>query len=230
MDLTVGRNSGASDERVVLERALQADRCYVMDRGYAKFTLFNAIDHIGSSYVCRVRDNSVAEVIEDRALSDVALEAGVMSDQIVGVGQSGRASPRVDHPVRLVCVKTTPHDKRSHRKGNTGAGPTDGVVRIATNQPDVPAEIIALIYRYRFTIEVFFRFFKHMLGCRHLLSDSRRGIEIQVYGAIIACMLIALYTGRRPTRRTYEMVCYYFTGLADEQELLAHIAKLKPQV
>jgi len=46
--------------------------------------------------------------------------------------------------------------------------------------------------------------------------------------AIIACMLISLWTGRKPTLRTYEMICYYFTGLASEEELLAHIAKLQP--
>ena len=86
-----------------------------------------------------------------------------------------------------------------------------------------------LLYQYRFTIELFFRFFKHVLGCRHLLSDDRRGIEIQTYLAIIACMLISLTTGRKPTLRTYEMICYYFTGLADEDELLAHLAKLKNQ-
>src|SRR4029077_7569058 len=134
---------------------------------------------------------------------------------------------RPDHPLRLVKVRMTPHVKRSNRKGNTGNGPSDGVLRIATNPLDVPAEIIAVLYQHRFTIELFFRFFKHVLGCRHLLSDDRRGIEIQTYCAIIACMLISLTTGRKPTLRTYEMICYYFTGLADEEELLAHLAKLK---
>jgi hypothetical protein len=67
-----------------------------------------------------------------------------------------------------------------------------------------------------------------ILGCRHLLSQDPVGIEIQVYCAIIACMLISLWTGRKPTLRTYEMICFYFTGLADEEELLAHISKLKP--
>jgi len=38
-----------------------------------------------------------------------------------------------------------------------------------------------------------------------------------------------LYTGRRPTLRTYEMVCWYFSGMADEQELLNHLAKLQKQ-
>jgi len=90
----------------------------------------------------------------------------------------------------------------------------------------VPAEIIALLYHYRWTIEIFFRVFKHLLGCRHLLSHSQNGIEVQVYCAIIACMLISLWTGRKPALRTHEMICWYFCGMADQEELLAHLAKL----
>ena len=229
MDLTIGCNSGPSDERNMLEKAVQSDRCYVMDRGYAKFTLFNTIHKKQSSYVCRIRDNSVYQVEEDRPLSDEATQANVLSDQVIAIGQTMGANKRPNHPVRLVCVQMSPHDKRSNRKGNTGAGPSDGVLRIATNLLDVPAEIIAELYRHRYTIEIFFRFFKHILGCRHLLSDSPRGIEIQVYCAIIACMMISLYTGRKPTLRTFEMISYYFCGMADEHELMAHIAKLKKQ-
>ncbi len=48
---------GPDDERAVLERTIEADHTYVMDRGYAKFKLFNQIVAAGSSYVCRVRDN-----------------------------------------------------------------------------------------------------------------------------------------------------------------------------
>ena len=70
---------------------------------------------------------------------------------------------------------------------------------------------------------------KHVLGCRHLLSHDPVGIEIQTYCAIIACMLISLWTGRKPTLRTYEMICYYFIGWAEEDELLAHLAKLPRQ-
>ena len=93
----------------------------------------------------------------------------------------------------------------------------------------MPADIIALLYHYRWLIEIFFRFFKQILGCRHLLSHSQNGIEIQTYCAIIACMLISLWTGKKPTLRTYEMICFYFTGLASEDELVAHIDKLKTQ-
>ena len=97
---------------------------------------------------------------------------------------------------------------------------------IATDLLDVPPEVVALIYKHRWAIETFFRFFKHMLGCRHLISHCPNGIEIQTYVAIIACLLIALWTGKKPTLRTYEMICFYFTGLADEEELLGHIEKL----
>ena len=80
-----------------------------------------------------------------------------------------------------------------------------------------------------FAIEIFIRFFKQVLGCRHLISRDQNCIEIQTYCAIIACMLIALWTGKKPTLRTYEMISFYFTGLADENELMAHIEKLKKQ-
>jgi IS4 transposase len=154
----------------------------------------------------------------------------VLEDAIVRIGQSGKKQARPDHPIRIVTIAMKPHRSAGHygRRGSTGPS-CDGVLRLATNLLDVPAEIIALIYHYRWTIEIFFRFFKQILGCRHLLSHAQNGIEIQTYCAIIACMLISLWTGKKPTLRTYEMICYYFMGLADEEELLAHIAKLKKQ-
>ena len=133
------------------------------------------------------------------------------------------ASERPDHRVRLITIKAKPHQKTS----TVPAPGCDGTLRIATNLLDVPAEVIALLYHYRWTIEIFFRFFKQILGCRHLLSGSKNGIEIQTYCAIIACMLVSLWTGKKPTLRTHEMICWYFIGVADLDELLNHLEKLK---
>ena len=225
IDVT-GNGGGEEDERAVLERTIESDRLYVFDRGYAKFALFNRIVKAKSSYVGRVRDNSAYEVLEERPLSDADRAAGILSDQIVRF-PNGKAEAQPDHPIRLVCIRTTPHTSRGkYRGGSTGPG-SDGVLRIATNLLAVPVEIISLIYRYRWTIEIFFRFFKQILGCRHLYFHSQNGIELQAYCALIACMLISLWTGRKATKRTYEMVCYYFLGLASEGELLAHLEKLK---
>ncbi len=218
---------GEYDERAVAERTIEKDRLYVMDRGYAKFALFNDIVRQQSSYVCRLRDNSVYDVLEQREHSQTALDAGVLSDQVISIGKSGKVGSRPDHKIRLVCVKCAPHTSRGKSKlGSTGAE-SDGILRIATNLLDVPAEIISLIYSQRWTIEIFFRFFKQFLGCSHLISHNQNGIEIQAYCAIIACLLINLWTGRKPTKRTFEMISYYFMGLASEEELVAHLEKLK---
>lgn len=230
---TTRQGGGDCDERSVLERVIESNRLYVMDRGFAKFALFNKIVGAHSSYVCRIRDNSVYEVLEDRPLSAAARAERITQDVIVHLGDHAKAKDRAlpDHQVRLLTIQCQPHRKagRSQRYSRAGStGPAcDGVLRLATNLLDVPAEIIALLYHYRWTIEIFFRFFKQILGCRHLLSHSQNGIEIQTYCAIIACMLISLWTGRKPTLRTYEMICWYLMGVASLDELTAHFDKLQ---
>lgn len=224
MDLTAAN----TNEREVLKACLQPDRVYVLDRGYVEFALFQQILAAGSSFVCRMPDSTVFEVLEERELSQVALAGGVVRDAVVQFTGKPATDLGLSRPFRLVEVECTPHRKPS---GHTGrGGPEQGeTLLIATDILDVPPEVIALVYKHRWAIETFFRFFKHVLGCRHLLSHCTNGIEIQTYLGIIACLLIALWTGRKPTLRTYEMICFYFTGLANEEELLRHIAKLPAQ-
>jgi IS4 transposase len=94
---------------------------------------------------------------------------------------------------------------------------------------DLEADLVALGYRFRWSVELFFRWFKRILGMRHLIAESANGVRIQVYVAIIASLLLSLWVGRKPTKRTYEMFCLFFAGWASEQELLAHIEKLHQQ-
>jgi hypothetical protein len=209
----------------VLAENLESGRIYVKDRGYASLSLFQQILDNHSSFVCRVRDNSVYECLQDHELTDDALAAGIVLDKKVRLGCNRKTKERLSVPVRLIAIKCTPHKKRC----KTGhGGPAQGqTLLIATDIFDLEADVIALIYKHRWAIEIFFRFFKHVLGCRHLLSYDHNGIELQTYAAIIACLLIALWTGRKPTLRTYEMLCWYFTGMADEEELISHIQRLQ---
>ena len=196
-----------------------------MDRWYGEFALFNDIVRATSSYVCRIRDNSdLDDVRAERPFSAAATAAGVIGDRVVALGPSSKVRP--NHPTRVVLVRATPHRKTGGRKGGTAGPPSDGVLRIATNLLDAPAEVIADIYRNRWLIELFFRFFKHVLGCRHLLSHNPAGLQIQAYCAIIACLLIHLWTGGQPTLRSYEMIVFYLTGWADLDELTDHLEKL----
>ena len=82
----------------------------------------------------------------------------------------------------------------------------------------ISALLVALAYKYRWTVELFFRWLKCILGCRHLLANSRPGVTIQIYLAIIASLLISLWIGRKPTIRTLEMLQFYFSGWATEDE------------
>lgn len=224
MDLTdaTGRKDG--NEKSMLTNVLEKDRCYILDRAYEKYALFNAIVNAGSSYVCRIRGDHIFVEQESRELTAEARAAGVLEDQVGHLGSpKSRRIEHPDHPVRRITVKVTPHPKRGGRRRE---GATQDLV-VATSLLDVPAEIIALIYQHRWQIELFFRFLKHVLGCRHLLSQNPQGIQIQTYCAMIACLLISLITGKKPTLRTYEMLCFYFSGLADEDDLINHINRLQ---
>ncbi len=122
VELTDARNSGKSDEKYVLRTKLKRDCCYVTDRWFGQFTLFNDIARAGSSYVCRVKENSAFDVIEERLLSDDALKAGVVRDAIVRMGLSSKPGDQPNHPIRIVVIEAKPHEKRGGRRGKT-AGP-----------------------------------------------------------------------------------------------------------
>ena len=215
-----------TSEKAVLASILQPNRIYVLDRGYAKYGLLQEIINVKSSFVCRIRDNAVYKTIEDKELTGKAVKEGIVFDKTVELG--GETAETKLKKIRIVAVKCNPKFRQS-RTGGRG-GPKQGqILLIATDHFDLEPETIAAIYKHRWNIEIYFRFFKHILGCRHLISHNKNGIEIQMYMAIIACMLISLWTGRKASLRTYEMVCWYFVGMADLEELEAHIARQKLQ-
>jgi len=209
--------TGNGSETAQLRATLQAQRLYVIDRGYADYQLFQDIIDARSDFIGRLRDNAVWTIVEERPLTAAAQAAGVRSDRIVWLGgpQSGRA---FEQPIRILEVAT----------GKTDAQGRPEILLLATSRLDRAAELVALGYRFRWTVELFFRWLKCILGCRHLLANSRNGVTIQVYLAIIASLLISLWVGRKPTVRTLEMLQFYFTGWATEAELMAHLDQLKP--
>jgi transposase len=162
--------------------------------------------------------------LQSKKLSEEAKEAGIISDQVICLGSSSKRN-ELKQNVRLIRILFIPSPRSKKRRSKATGKPKE--MLIATNLMDLPAETIGLIYRQRWMVELFFRFFKHVLGCRHLLSHRKNGIKIQVYMAIIVCLLIALRTGRKPTLRTVEMLRFYAIGWADEQEVQEHIDKLQ---
>ena len=206
---------GNGNEKKQLRAALQNGRLYVIDRGYAEYQLFQDIHDAKSSFIGRIRDNAVYKLVEERPLSDEARKAGVVRDVVAWLGceQSGEVFKQ---PLRVVWVDTGKKDSQGRPE----------ILLLASDLMDVDAAWIALGYKFRWTVELFFRWFQCILGCQHLLSTCQNGVTIQVYLALIASLLVTLWTGHKATKRTFEMLCLYFAGWANEDELQAHVRSL----
>jgi hypothetical protein len=94
------------NEKAVLGLNLQPKRIYVMDRGYAKYSLFQEITNAKSSFVCRIRDNAIWQEIQDNPVSEKALSQGVVFDKTVTLG--GGTAKTILTPIRLIAVNATP--------------------------------------------------------------------------------------------------------------------------
>lgn len=201
-----------ASEAQVLRKTLKEALLYIVDRGYIDYGLFQEIHDIGSFFVARLKNNSAFEVLADRPLTEADRAAGVVLDQDVRMGSAFTAG-KLTAPVRRVVIQI---EDRTGKKD-----------LILLTNTDLDGETVAMMYRYRWQVELFFRWFKCILGCTHWLSTTRQGMTLQVYVAVLASLLISLWTGRKPTKRTFEMICLYFQGWADAEELTRHIESLK---
>jgi hypothetical protein len=232
----IGVTTGNGSETEYLQKNLRPKRLYALDRGYANYSLLQSILEAKSSFVVRVKDNVCYETIEEREVTAEAKEAGVASDQEIRIGS--KKHHVIDRNLRLIEVRVPGgQDSRSLGYRRKKVHSSVKSIRIEQGQPytlylvtdrlDLPADVVALIYQHRWKVELFFRLFKSLLGCRHLLSDSIEGITIQVYSALIASLLLAEHTGIRPTKRTFELLTFYLSGWLDDDELIERLAKLK---
>lgn len=226
---------GNANEREVLRGWIRPGALYLLDAGYRQYTLLEAIRQKHSSFVARLQDNVVwDQVVKERNLTAEDRAGGVEWDREVWLGSEDTRGD-LTAPVRLirVHVESPPHRGLGRKPSRVSSKKTfrhsteEYDLVLVTDRMDLSAATIALLYRYRWTIELFFRWFKCTLRFDHLLFESRRGVEILVYCALIASLLVTLWTGRKPTKRTFEMIALYLQGWATLEEIQAHIANLK---
>lgn len=205
----------ACSEPAQFQAMLQPGRLYVLDRGYAAYELFAEILKAGSSLVARVKDNTAFTVQEERPLSAEARAAGVVRDVVLSRLGTSHHKDSLRRPMRLVIVRTI------DRSGK------ETELWLVTDRLDLDADLVALAYKYRWTVELFFRWLKCVLGCRHLIAESPNGVLLQMYAAFIVCLLIQLRTGRQPTKRIFEAIQFYLLGWLSDEELDGYLASLE---
>jgi len=222
---------GNENEKKILRTLLAPNTIYLIDAGYAEYKLLGHIFAARSSFVIRLRDNADYVVLEEKPLTENDIAAGIQKDLLVTLGCKSKQDD-CPHPLRIIHVfhkgdETKGRPSRVSSKKTFRTRDVDYTLLLATNLLDLPAEIIALLFRLRWQIELFFRWLKCVLGCNHLVALSQNGLTIQIYCALIASMLITLWTGRKPTKRTFEMISLNFMGWASDEELERHIEQLK---
>lgn len=151
-------------------------------------------------------------VITPAACSEPAALAAMLEPGRLYVNDRGYASFEL---MRLVVVRIV------DRTGKTTE------LRLVTDRFDLAADPVAIADRYRWTIELFFRWLKCVLGARHLLSHKEYGVALPMYAALIVSLLIAIRTGSKPTKRTFETIQFYLLGWVSDEEFDAHLASLK---
>lgn len=204
---------GKSCERRALKEMCQPGQTNVGDRYYGEgYDLFKAIDQAGGFFVFRIKEQAVIHQETEIALNEQDRAAGVVRHAwvLLGANLSNRSMR-----LRLVEIRKAGQH-----------------LLLVTNLPeqDNPASLVGAIYRRRWGIELFFRWVKCILGCRHWFAESANGAAIQIYLALIAALLFQDCTGRRPTKRIMELFRFYLMGWASLEELISQLeARLQAQ-
>lgn len=191
--------AGNSCERKALRHFVKKGEIIVADRYYGlEYGFFGELKQIGASHVIRIRNNPRMEVVEELTLTEADRAAGVTWQGKVKLGDQWQGEP-----IRVVRVEV------------------DGKQLLLATDLEIEAELIALIYRYRWQIELFFKWLKSILGCRHLMAESPEGVAIQIYSALIAALMLQALTGKRPGKRAMELIQMHLMGYADLKEVIA---------
>jgi hypothetical protein len=200
-DATVQR--GKSCERQALRQMCVPGQINVGDRYYGEdYKLFYDIDHAEGYFVFRLKESAVINPLLELALTQEDKAAGVVRHlwATLGATQATRSIR-----VRVVEIRVRDHH-----------------LLLVTNLPveQASAALVGSIYRKRWDIELFFRWIKCILGCRHFFAESPEGVALQLYLALIASLLFQYYSGRRPNKRTMELIQFYLLGWATAEDLI----------
>jgi hypothetical protein len=199
---------GQTPEAAQLRNAIKPDTLYLLDAGFHVYGLLAAICQKGSDFLVRIRRPVPFEIVAENPLSAADREAGVVRHASVRI-PGHRAQPLADTPLSLVEI--------ADADGET--------LQLLTSRVDLPAEVIGCAYRYRWQIELFFRWLKHMANFQHFLSESPEGMTFQLYAALIGVLLLALETGRAPTVYDFALTQHYISGWAPWDQVLAQMEK-----
>lgn len=174
---------------------------YILDRGYVDYERLFRIHQSSAYFVVRAKDN-----LQFRRMysNKVNKDNGVLLDQI---GKLTGFYVSRDYPEKLRRIKF--YDEE-----------TDNDLEFLSNSFDITAEEIAQLYKYRWKVELFFKWIKQHLKVKSFWGTSLNAVKIQVYSAIVAYCLVALVRNKlKVDHSTYEILQILSISLLDKTPL-----------
>ena len=153
---------------------------YIMDRGYLDFERLFNMGQAGTFFVIRAKSNTVYKRHYSHPVGSAARSDGVKCDQtIVLTG----VNVKNDYPQPIRRVKY--HDSKTGKTFN-----------FLTNNFTIPAQTVADLYRYRWQVELFFKWIKQHLRIKSFFGTTENAVKSQIWIAISVYVLVAIIKKR----------------------------------
>ena len=174
---------------------------YVFDKGYTDFFRMYKIHLAGAYFVTRMKNNTQFEVI---ARSKVKKKIGIRCDQHILLRNYYSSK---EYPEKLRRIRFYDLEKKK-------------VLIFLTNNFDLKAQDIAMLYKYRWRIELFFKWIKQHLKIKSFWGETENAVKTQVYIAVITYVHIAIVKKLMNTEYSnYEVLQIIGSSLLDKSEL-----------
>jgi len=172
-------SDGNGAERPFVSMILSPGQTGVTDRGYQAHDRFDQWQEEEKHFVSRIKASTKKTILKT---NEIDSDSNIFYDAIVLLGTSG--VNQTQKPVRVV-------------------GYTVNNVKywVATSRHDLTAEQIALIYKLRWDIEIFFGWWKRHLRVYHLIARSEYGLMVQIISGLITYLLLAIYCREQHNER-----------------------------
>ena len=190
------------DVNILDHLAPEAGAFYVMDRGYVDFERLAKLDDAGSFFVTRAKSNMKAKRRYSRSVDRTT---GLICDQtIILTGFYTRQD--FDRPLRRVKFNDP-------ETGNS--------LVFLTNNFVLPALTIARLYKYRWQVELFFKWIKQHLRIKAFFGTTENAVKAQVWSAVCVYLLVAIVKRRLGIKASlYEMLQILSLTLFEKTQLL----------
>jgi len=173
-------SEAARHDHMFLDEAfnLTAGSIITFDKGYVDYATYEAFTQCSIWYVTRLKDNALYQAREEFDIPDDA-DSGVLKDEEIILFYGDKKQKQ--HLARRIAY----WDNENGR-----------FLEFITNNFELPAEKIALIYKKRWQIELLFKQLKQNFPLKYFLGDNENAIEIQIWTAMLANLLITLVKSR----------------------------------